>query len=141
MAPLFVSCSKLSQVYSPHSCRSSSLPGMQSRVVPFMCAPAHMGQSSRLRATASEPTTKQQASDPTGLSGSLQTYEEHQKDHRGVQASFSASTLAVHGGERAGRPRVSGTSGLWWSGNVVERASPSQRQSAGGHRTAGGGSW
>lgn len=114
MAPLFMACSRLPQVYSPLSCRrSSSLPGVQARRIPFVRSMRPIGRAQRFYRAVSEPVAAAKGSQSDG-SG-----EAHQRDHSDVQAGFSPGTLAVHGGERAGRPRVSGGWGRWLGGRGV----------------------
>ncbi|KDD72485.1 Cys/Met metabolism PLP-dependent enzyme, partial [Helicosporidium sp. ATCC 50920] len=92
MAPQFLTCSRLSSVYSPLSSRgSASLPGNQARRVPFVRPTHNISRALVLPRAVSESAAQ----------------EVYQRDHSQVQANFSPGTLAVHGGERAGRPRVS----------------------------------
>lgn len=102
MAPLFLSVAQLQRTFCPLSTRASHLPGSQARTVPCnrLCKAISRQQvvvhaAAQVMANGSEDTTS------NGVSG-----VEHDR-----LAGASPATKAVHGGERAGRPRVSGA---WW---------------------------
>jgi len=103
MAPLFLACNQLSYVYSPYTSRSMhNLPGQQSRCVPFMrpCMSKHISKSTTIIKAAAENAVTQSGSNTNnGADGANGTHGNREP---------KTGLLAVHGGERAGRPRVSG---------------------------------
>lgn len=108
MAPLFIPCTDLSRVYSPLAQgRGPCLPGVQSRVIPFTRPSRPLGRLVKPRplpgAVAPELV---RTLIPSAVSRN--GAEQHQIDHSEAQADYQQGTLTVHGGERAGRPRVSG---------------------------------
>ena len=103
MAPLFVAAQQLSRCYSPLSSRKlNHLPGNGWRSVPFVrpCQPLSRLESA-VRAVSEEVVADEEPEVGNG-NGAAQR-ERHSK--------FLPSTQSVHGGERAGRPRVSGKRG------------------------------
>lgn len=106
MAPLFIPCTELQRVYSPLAQhRGRCLPGVQSRVIPFTRPCRSLGRLAKApvlpRAVAPE-LVGSVAPQANGV-------EPHQRDHTEAHADYCQGTLTVHGGERGGRPRVSGT--------------------------------
>lgn len=103
MAPLYSPCFQLSQVYSPLSSRKlNHLPGSQARSVPFVRPTRSISRFQHQVRAAAEPMT---AADQNTGNGSGSSYDLEDD-------GCTAATRAVHGGERAGRPRVSGRSWL-----------------------------
>ena len=99
MAPLFIDCSRLSYVYSPYTSRKRcALPGLQARVVPYNRQSRNISRANFVVKAISKDVV------------------ERNQDHRAYSGNGaresgeqpSQGLLAVHGGERAGRPRVSG---------------------------------
>lgn len=102
MAPLFVSCDKLSHTYSPFTTRGMhSLPGKQGRNVPFVRPTKSISRANIVVTAAPEhvlDTNNDKNKNGAGDNGS-----------RALDEEYSAGLLAVHGGELSGRPKVSGT--------------------------------
>lgn len=100
MAPLFLSVAQLHNSFCPMSTRAhlNHLPGRQARVVPATRLASPISRSQRVvSAAASEVVANE--SGTNGAESGVQ---------RDRLAGASRATKAVHGGERAGRPRVSG---------------------------------
>lgn len=102
MAPLYFPCSGLSKTYSPLTCRNH-LPGAgrQARSVPFVRPAKSISRCQTtlvVRAAAEQIVHSDQ--DMVSNGSSSGGYD--------LEGAATAATLAVHGGERAGRPRVSG---------------------------------
>lgn len=102
MAPLFVSCDKLSHTYSPFTTRGMhSLPGKQARNVPFVRPTKSISRANIVVTAAPEHV--------------IDTDNDNNRDKladngtRALDEEYSAGLLAVHGGELSGRPKVSGT--------------------------------
>lgn len=107
MAPLFIPCTSLPRVYSPLAQRRGPcLPGRQSRSIPFTRPSQPLGRLALAPPTQAASPDLVGSPPPDAVNGN--GGEAHQRDHSHVQAEFCQGTLAVHGGERAGRPRVSG---------------------------------
>ena len=105
MAPLYSACSQLHQAYSPLSSRKlNHLPGSQTRSVPFVRQARTFSkfQAQVVRAVSEEVVTSDHAS-MTGNGASSNGAASLDQEER-----LTPATRAVHGGERAGRPRVSG---------------------------------
>lgn len=100
MAPLYSQCSQLYKIYSPLSSRSlNHLPGAQSRNVPLVRPNRAVSKftSQVVKAVSEQVVDSDQAQMvENGVNGSYN-----------LEDGCSAATRAVHGGERAGRPRVS----------------------------------
>ncbi|KAL6778172.1 CGS1 [Auxenochlorella protothecoides x Auxenochlorella symbiontica] len=106
MAPLFIPCTSLPRVYSPLAQRRGPcLPGRQSRSIPFTRPSQPLGRLALAPPTQAASPDLVGSPPPDAVNGN--GGEAHQRDHSHVQAEFCQGTLAVHGGERAGRPRVS----------------------------------
>lgn len=119
MAPLFLTVAQLSHTFCPLSTRrSSQLPGSQARSVPCnrLCK-AISRQQVTVRAVSEVMASNE---DATSNGASL----EHDR-----LAGTSRATKAVHGGERAGRPRVSGAScaDCWPQGPACSSAGSRRR--------------
>lgn len=98
MAPLCLSVSQLQHTYCPLSTRSGHLPGRQARVVPCTrVAKAISRQHFVVRAVSETEEVMTNGAD--GAHGAVEVDR---------LEGASRATRAVHGGERAGRPRVSG---------------------------------
>jgi len=100
MAPLFVSCDKLSHTYSPFSTRGlHSIPGLQKRSVPFVRPSKNISRQHIVVSAAPEHAVENNDLSNNGTQSG---------DLHGVSAATSNGLLAVHGGEMDGRPNVSG---------------------------------
>lgn len=100
MAPLYGCVGQLQQAFCPLSTRAhlNHLPGRQARSVPCTrLSTAFSRQQRVVAAAASEVMANDADSTANGSSVELDRL-----------AGASRGTKAVHGGERAGRPRVSG---------------------------------
>ena len=101
MAPLFIPCHRLPHVYSPLSSRGGrSLSGQQGRSVPFVRPCKAISRVHTVTRAVSENVVEKQEDNGRGSNNGPR--------ESGNGAQPSAGMLAVHGGERAGRPRVSG---------------------------------
>lgn len=99
MAPLYSPCFQYSKSYSPLSLRKvGHLPGAQARSVPFTRPTKAISTRFQVRAVSEQVVQSDQADMPTNGSHSSSVLED----------GMNPGTMAVHGGERAGRPRVSG---------------------------------
>lgn len=100
MAPLFIDCSRLSYVYSPYTSRKRcALPGLQARAVPY-------NRPSRNISRCHYSVVKAISEDVTAPNFDHRAYSGNGSGESGLEPT--QGMLAVHGGERAGRPRVSG---------------------------------
>ncbi len=100
MAPTFLSCKGLSKVYSPLNSRHlNHLPGPQTRSVPFVRPTQPISRSLMVVVTAVSEIVERDSQGESQDNGAA---------FRNAQAGYTTGTLAVHGGERGGRPRVSG---------------------------------
>ena len=100
MAPLFLPCNRLYAVYSPYTNRrASNLPGQQGRSIPFVRPCKNISKLHTVVVQAVSENIVEEHSGNNGANGSRESNGTTQQ---------STGLLAVHGGERAGRPRVSG---------------------------------
>jgi hypothetical protein len=101
MAPLFLSVKELQHTFSPLSTRSTHLPGSQGRNVPC----------TRLCRAISRQQVVVRAVSEVMANGSEDATTNGATLQQDRLAGVRQATRAVHGGERAGRPRVSGSDG------------------------------
>lgn len=103
MAPLFLPSHRLSHTCSSVSPKNAhNLPGQQSKSGPLVRPPCkHTSRANTVVKAVSENVVKD--SEGQSPKSDIEPLE-----HRGGTKS-SPGMLAVHGGERAGRPRVSGS--------------------------------
>lgn len=107
MAPLPLSCHQLSHISSPSSSRSGhNLPGKEARSVSFVRRSRYKSHSKFTVKAVSENVLEKQEGNNNGSGSGLW--------EQGGEAQPSPGMLAVHGGERAGRPRVSGANISQW---------------------------
>lgn len=99
MAPLYVAAGRLAQVYSPLNSGRKQLPGSQARSVPFVRPCKQVSRQADYwapRAISEEEVLA--IDDNTDKNGA---------GRESVYDGMTPGTMVVHGGERAGRPRVS----------------------------------
>lgn len=100
MAPLVLSAAQLQRCYSPLTLRRVQ-PSASGRAVPTCRLARSVSRQEVLVKAVSEETVADSAQGENGANGA-----EHDR-----LAGASRATKAVHGGERAGRPRVAGGEG------------------------------
>lgn len=100
MAPLVLSAAQLQRCYSPLTLRRVQ-PSASGRAVPCCRLARSVSRQEVLVKAVSEETVADSAQGENGANGA-----EHDR-----LAGASRATKAVHGGERAGRPRVAGGEG------------------------------
>eukprot|EP00887_Chlorella_sp_A99_P006206 scaffold3.g6206.t1 len=98
MAPLMCSLAQSKRAYSPYSHRAvANLAGAPTRQVPFCRPSTHLSRLQHVVKAAAEEVMEGQEHS-SGNGAALK---------EGASPHLSNATQAVHGGERAGRPRVS----------------------------------